>query len=408
MKELSNRRRRRRVYQPGPEFAAETPLQTLLALGCLAQQIRSEISDSNNNNSEPIRAIAFAVYQVTTGESELNEALRFSAEQARAVTGADGAAIALDRAGTFVCCARSGEKAPELGARLNPQKGISGECVRTGAILRCGDTETDGGVNKEACRELGIRSMIAVPIYDRRSVAGVLEVFSGEPRAFTDRDLSGLELLSALITHALQDERSGAEELRQHTSPRATAIESGQSGIQNSGRGRIVGTVLGTVAALALIIGAMEFMKRVSSNTAPDATSQTQTGPVEISGIEFRSHPDFTTVKVSVARTISVKTGRLSNPERIYFDLLNTRPGDALGVARTIKVNDPFVSQILLSQPERGLTRVALDVNCRCDYGFVSPDRKPYELSIVVQPTRNAKGGARSKSQSRGSAARRF
>jgi len=60
--------------------------------------------------------------------------------------------------------------------------------VRTGQLLRCEDSETDPLVDRESCRALGIRSMIAVPVLWGDAVIGLLEVFSPEPYAFSTND----------------------------------------------------------------------------------------------------------------------------------------------------------------------------------------------------------------------------
>ena len=67
------------------------------------------------------------------------------AESAHALTGATSAALAMRQNGLVICRARSGEIAPEVGSRLSVDAGISGECLRTGKVLRCDDTQKDDG-----------------------------------------------------------------------------------------------------------------------------------------------------------------------------------------------------------------------------------------------------------------------
>lgn len=125
---------------------------------------------------------------------KLDASLRLIAERAVAFTQASGAAIAIaDVEGAklpaggvqeMTCRARAGADAPSLGARLHVGAGFSGECVRTGKLLRCSDTENDPRVDRASCRALGIRSLAAVPIRSGNFVAGLLEVFSPAPHAF--------------------------------------------------------------------------------------------------------------------------------------------------------------------------------------------------------------------------------
>src|SRR4029077_773670 len=84
------------------------------------------------------------------------------------------------------------------GAELQVGSGFSGECVRTGKTLHCDDTETDTRVNKESCRALGIRSMIAVPLRASDEVLGIIEVFSSQPGALHETDISVLQRLAEI------------------------------------------------------------------------------------------------------------------------------------------------------------------------------------------------------------------
>lgn len=124
-------------------------------------------------------------------------------EQARLATGATGAAIALARAGDMVCRATTGENAPELGLRLDTTSGLSGACLQTGKIQQCHDTETDARVDAEACRRLGVRAILVLPLGEVQDRAegrfGILEVFSSRPNAFGERDVSTLQVLARRV-----------------------------------------------------------------------------------------------------------------------------------------------------------------------------------------------------------------
>lgn len=131
--------------------------------------------------------------------------LQLTAERALALTRATGAAIALSEGSDseMVCMASAGSDAPPFGTRLHVGSGFSGECVRTGRSLRCDDSETDDRVDREGCKALGIRSMVAVPIRPGNKVTGLLEVFSPQPYAFNANDISALQQLTGSILPAL-------------------------------------------------------------------------------------------------------------------------------------------------------------------------------------------------------------
>jgi hypothetical protein len=139
-------------------------------------------------------------------QCDLDAALQLLTDRAQYITGASGAAIALRRGqhNDMLCRASAGSNAPELGALLSMDYGLSGECVRTRQLLRCDDAERDPRVNYEVCRELGIASVVVMPILSSEQVLGVFEILSGKPRAFDERDLSALLRLSGMVETAVK------------------------------------------------------------------------------------------------------------------------------------------------------------------------------------------------------------
>src|SRR5919204_5079074 len=99
--------------------------------------------------------------------------------------------------------ARARFDAPALGTRIQVGSGFSGECVRTGSLLCCDDAEIDSRVDRESCRALGIRSIIAMPIRIGDAVMGLLEVFSPNANAFGARDNTVLRHLGEAVLLAL-------------------------------------------------------------------------------------------------------------------------------------------------------------------------------------------------------------
>ena len=139
-------------------------------------------------------------------QRDLDAALQLLADRAQFITGASGAAIALRRQGMndMLCRASAGSNAPELGALLSTEFGLSGESVRTRQVLRCDDAERDARVNHEVCRQLGIASVVVMPVVRDEEVLGVFELFSGKTNAFGDRDLSAVQRLGQMVETAVQ------------------------------------------------------------------------------------------------------------------------------------------------------------------------------------------------------------
>jgi putative methionine-R-sulfoxide reductase with GAF domain len=134
---------------------------------------------------------------------DLEAALQLLAAQARYITGATGAAIALRDQEEMLCRASAGHSAPEVGSQLQVNSGLSGESVRTRETLRCDDAATDPRVNRESCEALGIASVVVMPLVHGDEVIGVFELFSDKTNAFGTRDLVALERMGKMVFTAL-------------------------------------------------------------------------------------------------------------------------------------------------------------------------------------------------------------
>ncbi|HMK23811.1 MAG TPA: GAF domain-containing protein, partial [Terriglobales bacterium] len=137
------------------------------------------------------------------GDLYLEPGISIIAERAQSLTGATGAAIALRSGDEIVCRARTGRTAPDLGVHLQTDSGLSAECVRTGEILLCHDTETNPRVDLASCRRLGARSILVAPLRQYRRTVGLFEVLSSAPYAFDHQDVATMQLLSSVMVAAM-------------------------------------------------------------------------------------------------------------------------------------------------------------------------------------------------------------
>lgn len=135
---------------------------------------------------------------------DLEAALQLLVERAQYITGATGAALALAQGTEMVCRASAGSCAPPVGARLQVRSGLTGESVSRKQLLRCDNAENDPRVNLETCRELGIASIVVLPLLSSKGeVRGLFELFSDHAYAFEERDLIALERMAELTRTAL-------------------------------------------------------------------------------------------------------------------------------------------------------------------------------------------------------------
>jgi putative methionine-R-sulfoxide reductase with GAF domain len=135
---------------------------------------------------------------------DLEAALQLLAERAHYLTGASGTSIALREDGEMVCRASAGQAAPEVGAEIEIDSGLIAETVRTRQVIRCDDADGDPRVNRESCQELGVKSVIVMPLLREEEVIGLFEIVADRASAFEERDVAALTRLVEMALTALE------------------------------------------------------------------------------------------------------------------------------------------------------------------------------------------------------------
>ena len=101
-----------------------------------------------------------------------------------------------------------------------------------------------------------------------------------------------------------------------------------------------------------------------------------------VTGIRHWSTPDYTRVAIDVDREVKYEAGRVPDPDRIFFDLPDTKLASVL-VGKSFDVQDGFLKKIRVAQYQPGYTRVVLEVADVSDYSaFLLPN--PYRLIIDI------------------------
>ncbi|MGD0976670.1 MAG: AMIN domain-containing protein, partial [Candidatus Korobacteraceae bacterium] len=101
-----------------------------------------------------------------------------------------------------------------------------------------------------------------------------------------------------------------------------------------------------------------------------------------VTGIRYWSTPDYTRVAIDLEAEVKYEAGRVPNPDRIFFDLHDTKLASAL-VGKSFDVSDGFLRKIRVAQFQKDMARVVLDVDDVSDYSaFLLPN--PYRLIIDI------------------------
>jgi N-acetylmuramoyl-L-alanine amidase len=111
-----------------------------------------------------------------------------------------------------------------------------------------------------------------------------------------------------------------------------------------------------------------------------------------VTGIWNVSSADSSTVVIDLQGEVQYEAHRLSDPERIYFDLHGTSLAHGL-FGRTIEVGDPVLARVRIAQPRKGISRVVLETNGASDFS-VSLQSNPYRLVVEIRKASIVKNGA--------------
>lgn len=101
-----------------------------------------------------------------------------------------------------------------------------------------------------------------------------------------------------------------------------------------------------------------------------------------VTSIRHWSTPDYTRVAIDLEGEVPYQAGRIAEPDRIFFDLQNTKLASEL-VGKTFDVEDGFLKKIRVAQYQLGTTRVVLEVRDLAEYSaFLLPN--PYRLIVDI------------------------
>jgi N-acetylmuramoyl-L-alanine amidase len=121
------------------------------------------------------------------------------------------------------------------------------------------------------------------------------------------------------------------------------------------------------------------------NTSAQEASASASSHPgrlPRVTGIRHWSTPDYTRVAIDLESDVKFGSQRISNPDRIFFDLRDTKLASTL-VGKSFDVDDGFLKKIRVAQFQPGRTRVVLEVDSLSDYeAFLLPD--PYRLIIDI------------------------
>jgi len=170
------------------------------------------------NTAEALFCVIEMQDQIAEQAPDLKSTMDLVASRTGELIGCSGVAVGLLQQDTVVYPARVGIAVAMVG--LPSQENLFHSCISKATVLPLPDAENDPVVGA-SCRQEGVRSLIVLPIFHNREVAGAMEFLFKEMRSFSEGDVMTLELIADLVSEGL----AGAVQI-EAKQPRAQASSS--------------------------------------------------------------------------------------------------------------------------------------------------------------------------------------
>ena len=179
----------------------------------LALYTNWQLGERERRRAEEL-AVLYDVGLATAGELSLDELASLIAREATALTGTDGAMVALSESGQGLIV-RAVQNAPALGLRSSvgeDLRGIALECLRTRDVV-VASAYRDHPDSNPALHDL-IASAIAAPLVAHGEIVGTLTAYVSRPRVFSEETRRLVRLYAAQAAIAIANAALLAETRR--------------------------------------------------------------------------------------------------------------------------------------------------------------------------------------------------
>jgi N-acetylmuramoyl-L-alanine amidase len=134
-----------------------------------------------------------------------------------------------------------------------------------------------------------------------------------------------------------------------------------------------------------------ETLRQVSDeddSPAVKTVSARQRGLPLVTSVRYWSTPDYTRIAIDLDDEVKYEAGRVPSPDRIYFDLYNSRLASEL-IGKSYDIEDGLLKKVRVAQYKSNMARVVLEVDNLAEYSaFLLPN--PYRLIIDVHGRKSA------------------
>jgi hypothetical protein len=272
-------------------------------------------------------------------------------ERVCAVTGADGAVIALIDHWGVICRASTG-RAPAIGSSLKQYSALTRECLETGQVVMCEDAENDSRVRGSVAKSLHLGSTVLAPIVVQGSVAGVVEIFSSRTSAFDSIHIAELLRVALSLGPVVTPESQEKQPVQQKV--------------------RVL------LAVALLIVSVLVFLRTVSHFRWPAAKSSLQAAAPDTVATEEK---DETSVEKKITDSSAPSAREIGEESKDSLITLNSAPAPIGRNAALLPDRTPPVLS-----PRMETRSVDTEVTAELEPFSLPISSQPIEIPIAVNP----------------------
>lgn len=148
---------------------------------------------------------------------------------------------------------------------------------------------------------------------------------------------------------------------------------------------------LAALAAVAILAPEVSRASKATQSSSPPARGK-------VTSVRFWSLGEETRISIEVSSDFKYRSERLSDPDRLYFDIEDARLAISEKGMHVVKVGDALLKEIRLAETQPGVTRIVLDLEPHNPPAIFtasqlsSPDRLMVEVKLKDKPAPPASG----------------
>jgi N-acetylmuramoyl-L-alanine amidase len=116
----------------------------------------------------------------------------------------------------------------------------------------------------------------------------------------------------------------------------------------------------------------------------PPALAAASSGLIQVTNVRSWSHPDSTRIIIQTTGPFDFRSDHATNPDRLFVDILHSRPWIARRRFATHEIGDRLVRRVRIAEPYPDTTRIVFDLANPSDFKISkldAPDRMVIELT---------------------------